>query len=450
MKKDFLMRRENSGILIIVFSILLLGFLLVDYDFAQTGKEEPKSAAKVEYLGSVPMKSSLTELVPDKDKEMIGLKERWLESETNRWTYPKTSVSEDGRYKVVKTRHGEEMVEATFVDTNGAEIWSAVVVNDIYVSNNGKNIAVVRPLSEEALVFYNVRTSEVRTSSESPWGGDFHPENAFSHNGEYFISAGAKLIFYRADGTLIWKKDTGSKASKKVAISADGSYIVMASSGEPEPNITEIMGVEEEKQRQHSYPLKSVREERREEHEAMKKRAAEKGDPKTPQEAKSSWKERKVYLSFLKGDGSLINQATIRCPRAQDLEMSLDGKYAVISCNNTLLFYQTETGTLLWRKTFPTVTWWMPSVTLSWNGDIIALGVRPDRTDRYSPPHLYLLSKDGSEVGNFQLEPPPPRESPPPRYYQWGPWVTLTEDDGYILVATYTRTYLFKITEVDR
>lgn len=449
--------KKHWGAFIALFSLILVGFILANYDFAQIGKEEPKSIPKVKYLGSVSMKSSLIELVPEKDKQMIGLKERWLDSKANLGRYARLAVSENGKYKVVGTdpdQKSEGVVKATFIDTNGAEIWNAVVGYVIYVSNNGRNISGANPLGDR-VAFYDVRTSTEPVTTTKVDG-----KYTFSYNGEYFISAGSKLFLRRSDGTLIWSKDTGTEAYKMVAISADGSNIVMASSGEPEPTLTDVAESQVEQEEFHRSPGKLVGEELRETvaeerarlwHEALEKQSAQgMEDVKSSQEASSPWWEKKVYLSFLRRDGTLTGQTSVKLRQAQNLVISDDGHCVALSCDSTLLFYETEIESLLWRKTFPTVYWWMKSMAVSWNGEIIALGVRPDRGDRYSPPHLYLLSKDGSEMGNFQLESSPSKESLPPLHYEWGPMVTFTEDEGHILVATYTTKYLFRIAEVSR
>lgn len=436
---------NNSGILATLISIILLSFLFAGFDFAQTEKEDVTPTIKVEYLGSVPRESSLTDLVLEHDKQTIGLKERWLDSKANLGGY--LAVSENGKYMVVWTapdQKSEGVVKATFIDSNGAGIWSADVGYVIYVSNNGRNITAADPLGDW-IAFY-----DVRTSTEPITAAEVHGEYTFSYNGEYFISAGARLILRRADGTLIWEKDTGTPASKKVAISADGSHIVMASSRGPEPDITDVVGLEEEQQRPQIYPPELLEQKRIEKKERVKKKATPVEDTKPSEKAGAPKMEKRIYLSFLTGGGTLINQMSIRLRVAQNLAMSREGRYVALSCDSTLLFYQTETGSLLWRKVFPTVYWWMKFMAVSRNGDMVALGIRPNRGDRYSPPHLYLVSKDGSEIGNFQLESPPPRESPPPLHYVWGPMIAFTEDDRHILVATYRTKYLFKVTEGSR
>jgi hypothetical protein len=439
--------KNSSGILATLLSIVLFTFPFANYNSAQTEKEKLSRNIKVEYLGSVPLDSSLIELVPEEDKELIGLKERWLDSRMNLGGYSRLAVSENGKYKVIGTtpdQKSEGVVKATYIDSNGAEIWSADVGYVIYVSNNGRNITTASPLGDR-VAFYDVRASAEPTSAADGLG-----TYTFSYNGEYFISAGSKLILRRANGSVIWEKDTGTPASKEVAISADGSHIVLTSSGEPELNITDSAEAEEEKHPEYNSPPKSVADERIDGLEPPKKQTVEKESKKPSQRARPDWNKKKVFLSFLKGDGTLINQTTILLRKAQNLAMSRDGKYVVLGCDSTVLFYETETSSLLWRKAFPSVYWWVKSTIVSQDGNIIALGIRPDRGDRYSPPHLYLLSKDGSEMGNFRLESPPSRESPPSLHYEWGPIVAFTEDEGHILVATYTTKFLFRIAEVIR
>ncbi len=275
-------------------------------------------------------------------------------------------------------------------------------------------------------------------------------EVTFSHNGEYFISAGSRLILRKADGTMIWAKNTGTDAYKKVAISADGSFIVMASSGGPEPSITDIPEGKEE-ELEESFPPKSVVDERLDGLQPVRERTAEEGKDKPSEKAGPHRREKKVHLTFLKGDGTFINQTSLKLRSAQNLAISSDGNYVALSCDSTLLFYDTETGVLLWRRTYPTVYWWMKHMALSSDGSLIALGVRPDRGDRNSPPYLCLVSKDNSEIANFNLEELPPGKEPiRPLHYSWGPVVAFTDDDRYIIVSTSTRKYLFGIFETSR
>lgn len=437
--------KKYQALLIAFFSVILLDFLLANYDFAQTEKEKDSSTIKVDYLGSVSLESSLTKLVPEKDKQMIGLKEKWLNSKANLGADTMIAVSENGKYKVFGTdldEKSEGVVQATFVDSNDAEIWNAVVGDFIYVSNNGRNIVAVNSFSQ-GIAFY-----DVRISTQPICTPDVHGIDVFSYNGEYFISAGRKLILRTADGNLIWEKDTRTDRLKAVAISEDGSHIVMASSGEPEPNISKVMGVKEKQESSHTAFPKPVEDEKRELYESAKKETMEIQETKLSQQTKLPKKEKKVYLSFLSKDGTAIKQIAIPLRIAQNLAMSLDGKYVALSCDSTLLLYHTETGALLWKKTYPTIYWWVKSMALSRDGNIIALGVRPNRGDLHSPPYLCLLSRDGSEITNFQLE-----ESTSEKqalHYVWGPIVAFTEHERYILVATVTRKFLFKVIDVGR
>jgi hypothetical protein len=439
--------RRCLSFAVIVFKIALSCTVLANDDFGQTEKQDAELGLKVEYLGSVLLDSSLTSLVGEGDRQTIGLKEKWLDSEANlgrRWVL---RVSENGRYKVVATasdQKSEGVVKATFVDSNGAEIWSADVGYVIYISNNGRNIVAASPLGHWAS-FY-----DVRTSTEPLTTAQVDAKYTFSYDGDHFISAGSKLTLREADGTVIWEKGTGTEAYKKVAISADGSRIVMASSGEPEPSMTEVPEGEEEKP-EDSFPPKSVVDERLDGLEPVRERTAEEAKDKPSEKAGPHWSEKKVYLSFLRGDGTLINQTTTRLRIAQNLAISLDGRHVALSCDSTLLFYETETGVLLWRRTYPTVYWWMKDMALSSDGSLIALGVRPDRGDRNSPPYLCLVSKDNSEIANFNLEELPPGKEPlPSLHYHWGPILAFTDDDRYIIVATSTKKYLFGIVEASR
>lgn len=447
--------RRCRGFAVIVFKIALLCTVLANDDFGQTERQDAELSLRIEYLGSVPLDSSLTSLVLEEDRQTIGLKEKWLDSEANLGRRSILRVSENGKYKVVVSAGREGMVKATFTDSDGTEIWTAEVSGVVFVSNNGRNIAAASS-EGDMVAFYDVRTS-TEPVNVTQLRGKF----AFSYNGEYFISVGSKLTLRKADGTMIWAKNTETDAYKKVAISADGSFIVMASSGEPEPNLTDITEdqvVNEELSRTmselDSVKLTEVVEERKRlwrEVLEQKQSTASKKDVVSSQKPSSPRREKKVHLTFLKGDGTFINQASVKLRSAQNLAISSDGNYVVLSCDSTLLFYEAGTGALLWTKTYPTVYWCMKDVKLSSDGSKIALGVRPDRGDRNSPPYLCLVSRDNSEIANFNLEELPPGKEPlPPLHYSWGPIVAFTDDDRYIIVATSTKKYLFGIVQASR
>lgn len=448
--------RRCRGFAVIVFMIALFCTVLANEDFGQTERQDAELRLKVEYLGSVLLDSSLTSLVGEGDRQTIGLKEKWLDSEANLGRRSVLRVSENGKYKVLGTAATSmDMLKATFVDSNSAEIWSAEVWDLVFVSNNGTNIAAASSFGD-IVAFYDVRasTQPVTTSRVDD-------EFTFSYNGEYFISVGSKLTLRKADGTAIWEKDTGTEAYKKVAISADGSRIVMASIGEPEPTITDVAEAQVDQEELHRPPGQLAGEELREKvaeertrllREAMERQSAQgMEDVKSSPETISPWWEKKVYLSFLRGDGTLIDQISVKLRQAQNLAISPDGHYVALSSDSTLLFYDTETGVLLWRRTYPTVYWWMKHMALSSDGSLIALGVRPNRGDRNSPPYLCLVSKDNSEIANFNLEELPPGKEPlPSLYYHWGPILAFTDDDRYIIVATSTKKYLFRVVEASR
>jgi len=431
------------SVLIILLSIILLTFLETNHNFAQTEKEMGKQSISLDYLGCVPIESTLAVLVPEQDKQIITLKEKWLDARIDIYAHNKMAISENGKFKILKRHISEKqegVVEATFVDTNGTKIWNAVVGEDIYVSNNGRNIAVTSLSFPNRIAFY-----DVRASTEPITTGEFQGENAFSYNGEYFISAGSKLILRRADGAKIWEKDTGSKASKKVAISSDGSYIVMASNaifGETEPNIRDVVGAKEQNEPKLTSP-KTTAEEKKKRVEALKREAKENEGARLSKKVSQPTRERKVYLSFLRGDGTLIKQFSIPYRIAQNLALSYNGQYLAFSCDSTVLFYQVETGDLLWKYEFPNVYWWIMSMAISGDGDLIALGVKSDRSDLLSSPYLYLLNKNGAELKKLELK--KPTDLP-----QMGPIVDFTEDNRYLLVVATNENYLFEITKVSR
>jgi WD40 repeat protein len=430
------------GVIFAMFLVILLGLALTYYDSTWAGKEDKESSQGAEYLGSVPSESSLVNLAPEKDRQAIELKERWLDSEAKLMSRGKPKVSENGKYKVLLSAGREDMLTATFIDSNGTEIWSAEVLDLVYLSNNGRNI-VASSSEADMIAFYDVRFSTEPVASTQ-----LHGMFSFSNNGEFFISVDSKLTLRKADGSMIWEKNTGTEAYKRVVISDDGSYIVMASS--EEPNITDFTIDQVDQQdlyhptgNQISEDLKDglIEERARARRESKDEQPAKKTeDMNLLQKVATPRQDRKVFLSFLKGDGTLLEQTSVKLRIPQILAISPEGKYTVLSCDSTLLFYETETGTLLWKKTFSSVNWWMQHIELSSDGNMIALGVKSDRSDRQSPFYLCLLNKDGSELGRFQLE-----HSPNSNDDYWGPIVAFTEDERYILTATLTKKCLFRI-----
>ena len=436
-----------SVLLLSLSLISMLGPMLIrtsSGDELNTIQEKGNSTIKIDYLGSVPLESTLVGLVPEKDKQLVGFKEKWLYYEINPRVRPLMGVSENGKFEVLITFLPDERTGGAFknifLDSNGVAIWNTIAGDIAYVSNNGRNI-IASSTEGEGRTFYDVRTSTepiIRVESSDKF--------ALSYNGEYYISAGSTLALRRADGSLIWEKNTGTGLEnfKAVAISGDGSYIVMASTDDPAPILTERAQTEEKQESSSENPSRATtREERRKLMEEKRSPRIEEGKSKPA--GKPQRRQTKVYISFLRGDGTLITQMATSLRIAQELVISRDGKYTVFASDTTVQFYETETGTLLWQKTFPASNWWIASINLTQDGSLVAVGVRSNQSDHISPSYFYLFAKDGSEIGHFELD-----NSEYTPGFKWGPIACFADDDSYILVATTSSKFLFRLTQPNR
>ncbi|MGB2698597.1 MAG: hypothetical protein WBD28_12170, partial [Candidatus Zixiibacteriota bacterium] len=318
---------------IVLFVFLLGGYFLSHSNLAQDvkgmGKKTPKLT--VNYLGSVPLEASLADLVPKQDKEMVQLKEEWLKIKMDSRVRHEMAVSENGRYKVLKTFFPDPVMEgavdATFVDDNGQEIWKGTTGSNILVSNNGKNFSAKNPVGG-LMCFYDVTSSSEPSNCIEP-----SSTYGFSENGDYFITANRKLTLYSADGKLIWEKDTGTESKKRVAINSNASYIVMASSsvfGHPEPKITNITVTEKVQDLLPNPPIPSSKRDE-EKIQKLRRETIEKKKNESLDKPSSRKEEWKIYLCFFQGNGTLIKQKTLPYRVVQHLKMSLDGGYVAVS-----------------------------------------------------------------------------------------------------------------------
>lgn len=396
----------------------------------------------VTYIGSVSLDSSLADLVPKKDMKMIELKENWLSVQVDSRAYHQMAVSENGRYRILKTSFPETamegLVEATFIDSDGQEVWKGTTGVSILVSNNGNNFAAMNPIGGP-ICFYDINSSPEPLNCIHQ--GSAH---AFSENGEYFICAGKILTLLHADGSIIWKKDTGTQAYKKLAISADGSYIVMVSnmiSGGQVPVITDKEPVKEKLKSKEELLIKKERKKK----EVKKRPKIEvPSSPKVEQDTFShenkeqTLAERKVYLSFLRKDGSLIEQFPVFYHIIRKLAVSGDGNYTAASIDSTLLFFRTDTGVLLWKYEFPGLYWLINSISISKNAEIIALGVISNSRKNVSQRYVYLIDTDGDEIGHILVQSNFPKNTT-------GAVVCFSEDYKYLMVGSPDRKYIYKL-----
>lgn len=404
------------------------------------GKETSKVV--VTYIGSVTLDSSLADLVPEEGRKIVERKENWLRIQVDSRAHHQMAVSENGRYTMLKSFFSETamegLVEAIFVDSNGQEMWKGTTGASILVSNNGKNFAARNPIGGP-VCFYDV------TSSSEPLNCiDGCGARVFSENGQYFVCANGILSLLNADGSMLWEKNTGSRAHKKLAISADGSYVVMASntiSGEPAPLITDKKPQKEEpKAREESVIQKESQKTKQKKKPRTKVPSSPKAEEDTfsRENKEQTPPERKVYLSFLRKDGSLIEQFPVFYHIIRKLAVSGDGNYTAASIDSTLLFFRTETGVLLWKYEFPDVYWLINSVSISNNAEIVALGVISHSGKRDSQRYVYLIDTDGDEIGHFPVRANFPTST-------MGAVVCFSEDYQYLMVGGPDRKHIYNL-----
>lgn len=439
---DMRLTAKICRVLVALFVVFLAGYFLSYSNLAQHVKGMGKRTSKVtvSYLGSVPMEASLVDLGLKKDKTTIELKERWLDSQTDPHAYDRIAVSPNGKFHVRKTFPAGEKHEggviATFIDSNGAEIWSSEVGEDILVSNNGKNIvAFSSAFGTGNLTLYDVRGSTEPIAVIANYG-----VNTFTENGDYFMSSGSKIALYTADGHLLWEKDSGARGVGRVAISSNANSIVVSSKmllEESEAKTTVKRPVDAEPRKAISPEQVGASKEKTERKKTpVTEKDEEEGQSKSEQSI-SQKRVRKTYLNFFKGDGTLITRVSVPYRMAQNLVISGDGRYTAMSCDSTLLFFQNDTGALLWKYEFPNAYWFVISIDISDRYDLIALGINSNLGDRLSPRYLYLVNKTGEKIADFKLE--------NPLIPQISPIVTFSGDEQYVLAGTRRNKYLFRI-----
>jgi hypothetical protein len=424
----------------LVFSQLLCSAL------AHDAKEmsEGKSKVCITYLGSVPLDSSLTDLIPVKDRWSIKYKEKWLYEAVKPERGGLISISLNGKYKVVLSAlpgdRGEGTLKATFIDSNDVQIWNAITGDIVFVSNNGRNIASTSIFNGD-LYLYDVRGLSEPIAVIPNYG-----VTLLTKNGEYLMSTGSQISLYKANGNLLWEKDTGAREVGMVAISPDADFIVVSSKSlkaEEDKSEVEVQKAKVKEVTKHREPVAP--------HEtAVPKVKTEREEPsakKIVQEKKKSESERqhiekrvrKTYLSFFEKDGTLNNRALIPYRGAQKLAISGDGMYTSMACDSTLLYFKSDGGLLMWKYKFPNAYWMVTSMAISEHGDIIALGINSNRGDRLSVRYLYVLDKAGEKIADFEFE--------KPTVPQMAPIVTFSEDEKYILVGTKANKYCFEVSK---
>jgi hypothetical protein len=428
-------------VLVALFVVFLARYFLSHSNLAQDVKGMGKRTSKVtvSYLGSVPMEASLTDLVPAKDRWSIRYKENWLYEAVRPERVNRVSMSHNGKSKVVLSPSAVRIVEgereATFVDTNGSVIWSAITGDIVIVSNNGKNIASTNVIGGKDICFYDVRKSTDPIAVVPNYG-----TNIFTDNGEYFLSVGERMALYTSQGILIWEKDIEAAGLSSVAISANGVSIGIINS----TRLAELKArsrsrpggtVQEKKVARTSAP--SVEQQMKQENtvgrqdQRLEHKKAVADEPSAKGDGES-------YVSFFKGDGTFINRVSLPYARMGKLTFSADGKYAAAVCDSTVLLFDARTGSWLWKYEFPSVYWWTTCMALSRDGEVLCVAVLSNRGDPFSPPHLCLLDKKGNKVADFELEKPSSQQP--------GPVVTFSEDEKHVLVATRTSKYCFRVS----
>lgn len=314
--------------------------------------EKENTQVKVEFLGAVPIDSSLTKLVPEKDKQMIKLKENYLFPKSDLPQYDRVIYSSNGKHKVyysfIRDIKAEGAIDVFALDSNNNVFWITQTYEPIELSNDGRHI--INPAGYPGKFYFFDTKSSTDPISELESGKYYLSDNGV----DIVVAEGSRVSLFRSDGTRIWTKDLRGHSYYEVSISSQGSYLV-------------AFGLLE---------------------------------------------DRRPILSFFEQDGEIIKSDTLEkiLKLRQSVMSSDDGKYVVFHASSAILFYETTSGRRLWKYDMPYtyrdeyfVCDWIRSLDVSIGGKVIAALIKPfDQENREN--YILFLNEQGAKIAEFAAD----------------------------------------------
>lgn len=333
--------------------IILVTLIAVSLSSPQIpATKEENARVTVEFLGGVPIDSSLVTVVPERDRQMIRLKENYLFPKSDLPQYDRVVYSSNGKYKVyysfIRDIKAEYALDVFALDSANNVVWTTRTYPSIQLSNDGRHI--INSAGYPAKLYF----FDIKSSSEPL--NELGPVPIFlSENGEDVVVAdGGRISLFKSDGTRVWRKEIRNHSYYGVAISSQGTYIV-------------------------SYGL---------------------------------LEDRSPALSFLRQDGKIIKTDTLeKVLKLRQVAMSSDdGKYTVFQASSAILFYETSSGRRLWKYDMPHthrdeyfVGDWIRSLDVSKGGKVIAALIKPfDQENREN--YILFLNEQGTKIAEFAAD----------------------------------------------
>lgn len=350
--------------------------------------EKENTRVKVEFLGGVPIDSSLTKLVPEKDKQMIELKENYLFPKSDLPQYDGVIYSANGKQKVyysfLREIKAEYAMDVFVLDSASNVIWTTRTCPTIQLSNDGRHI-INSAYYPARIYFYDIE------SSDKPLNELEYAKLSLSDNGtDVAVAEGNRVSLFKSDGTRVWTKELKGHSYYEVAISSLGSHIV-------------------------SYGL---------------------------------LEDDRPILSFFEKDGEMIASDTLEkiLKLRRSAMSSDDGECVVFDASSAILLYGTQTGRQLWKFDLPSASHGkhiafdiIYSVSVSKGGRVVAVLIEPfepEERDNY----LLFLNKQGEKIAEFAANSIESRSG-----IRSG--IHFTDDGRYVIFNNRDGRRLFQIME---
>jgi len=397
--------------------VLLLPFVIGSATSAQEKRvpifadetSEPK--VSLQLLGTAKGDAQLAGLIPPEEIVKVQKVVAYTFVKASPGGDNKITYAKSGYFKVLKAYLPEfdylksdvAPVIATLVDKDGKERWKGQMYSDIYVSSNGRNLVSV---GWGTLDFFDITSRRpIKTYSLNVDGG------AFSDDGRFFIAWGKNLYLFTADGEIRWEKSLSMHGGKNAVISSEGSYILI-NDALSKPNVKREQP-ERSDQRDKNPPgkvsqkiraiLGGQRQSKKEEKEKQAQGIIPHVIGARPIKMPSSTGS---HFTLLRNDGSVIKEFYTDLPFVHVIAFSPDdGKYGAVASNNRVLFFESETGNILWEYEVGKIGHWIEPIGVSENGEYTIIGVsysvinEPTFPDRYE-----LINVQGKKVAQIEVD----------------------------------------------
>ena len=268
-------------------------------------------------------------------------------SEIKNWmnACPILCVSENGRYGGIGGPWREYFCKTTFElkDNRGKRIYKIKdVPNRIDISSKGSVVAACHAGGiggyYSGLEFYNLSGNRIKevnidwngVSSFSKDGSLYAVASFLEKRNESFKGIAGSLVLFTPEGKELWRYPMDNMKIYNIKISDDGRYIACASD-----------------------------------------------------DCKSDFSKLISYLYLFNRKGDLLGTYSVGFKECgllgndEALAFSPEGKYLAVSDYHNIYFFKTESGEMLWRYQEEVFTRRPDSVSISSNGEYIAVGIAP-------------------------------------------------------------------------